>query len=246
MEQGRWPKGLGRWSIPHTASISFLALALAACEAEAPVAEAPARSEAGSPTNAQVPVMGPERRILAFGDSLFAGYNVPKADSYPAKLEVALRAQGINARITNAGVSGDTSAAGLQRFEFTLDSMAEPPELLILGLGGNDLLRGLSPDETRSNLETMIRTAQDRGIDVLLMGIQAPPNMGAQFVQQFNNLYPALAEQYGTDIIPFWVEAVAGRPELIQQDRIHPTADGIEVLVAETLDEVVSALPPEE
>lgn len=190
--------------------------------------------------------MGPERRILAFGDSLFAGYNVPKADSYPAKLEVALRAQGINARVTNAGVSGDTSAAGLQRFEFTLDSMAEPPELLILGLGGNDLLRGLSPDETRSNLETMIRTAQDRGIDVLLMGIQAPPNMGAQFVQQFNGLYPALAEQYGTDIIPFWVEAVAGRPELIQQDRIHPTADGIEVLVAETLDEVVSALPPEE
>lgn len=224
-------------------SIPFLALALAACGSEAPVAEAPTRVDAGSPTNAEVPVMGPERRILAFGDSLFAGYNVAKADSYPAKLEVALRARGINARVTNAGVSGDTSAAGLQRFEFTLESMAEAPDLLILELGGNDLLRGLSPDETRSNLESMIKTAQSRGIDVLLMGMRSPPNMGADFVSAFNGLYPALAEQYGTDFIPFWVESVADKPELIQQDRIHPTEAGIEMLVSETLDEVVAALP---
>lgn len=220
-----------------------LALALAACGSEAPVTEQSARADAGSLTNAEVPVMGPERRILAFGDSLFAGYNVAKADSYPAKLEVALRAQGINARVTNAAVSGDTSAAGLQRFEFALNGLKETPELLILELGGNDLLRGLSPDETRSNLEAMITGAQERGIDVLLMGMQSPPNMGTDFVEEFNGLYPALARQYGTGFIPFWVEPVADKPELIQPDRIHPTADGIELLVRETLDEVVAALP---
>ncbi|ABC63891.1 arylesterase [Erythrobacter litoralis] len=187
--------------------------------------------------------MGPERRILAFGDSLFAGYNVAKSDSYPAKLESALRARGINARVTNAGVSGDTSAAGLQRFEFTLDSLQETPDLLILELGGNDLLRGLSPDETRRNLESMIRTAQARGIDVLLMGMRSPANMGAQFVEEFNGLYAELAEQYGTDFIPVWVESVADRPELIQDDRVHPTEAGIELLVSETLDDVVAAIP---
>ncbi|MXP32914.1 arylesterase [Erythrobacter jejuensis] len=187
--------------------------------------------------------MGPEKRILAFGDSLFAGYNVAKSDSYPAKLEVALRAQGVNARVTNAGVSGDTSAAGLQRFAFALDGMAQTPDLLILELGGNDLLRGLSPAETRSNLEEMIKQAQARGIAVLLMGMQSPPNMGAEFVEEFNGLYPALAEQYGTQFIPFWVAAVADKPELIQADRIHPTEEGIELLVSETLDEVTAALP---
>ncbi len=239
MEQGKWAKPLGRWSIP------LIALALAACGSEAPVAEQPERAEAGSPTNAEVPVMGPERRILAFGDSLFAGYNVAKEESYPAQLERALRAQGINARVSNAGVSGDTSAAGLQRFQFTLDAQEGVPDLLILELGGNDLLRGLSPSETRSNLEAMIKEAQSRGIKVLLMGMQSPPNMGADFVEQFNGLYPALAKQYGTAFIPFWVEAVAGKPELIQDDRIHPTEEGIEVLVGDTMDGVVAALPKE-
>ncbi|MDC0886312.1 arylesterase [Altererythrobacter sp.] len=237
MEQGKWPMAYSRLSI------SLIAVALAACGAEAPVADPARQAESGSPSNAEVPVMGPEKRILAFGDSLFAGYNVAKSDSYPAKLEVALRAQGVNARVTNAGVSGDTSAAGLQRFAFALDAMDEAPDLLILELGGNDLLRGVSPAETKSNLEAMIKEAQSRGIAVLLMGIQSPPNMGADFVNAFNGLYPALAEQYDTQFIPFWVESVADKPELIQADRIHPTEDGIEVLVKDTLDEVVAALP---
>lgn len=237
MEQGKRAIALSRLSIP------LAALALAACGAQAPVADPQQSAQAGSPSNAEVPVMGPEKRILAFGDSLFAGYNVAKSDSYPAKLEAALRSQGVNARVINAGVSGDTSAAGLQRFTFALDAMSEAPDLLILELGGNDLLRGLSPAETKSNLEAMIKEAQSRGIAVLLMGIQSPPNMGADFVEAFNGLYPALAKQYGTQFIPFWVEAVSDKPDLIQADRIHPTEEGIEVLVKDTLDEVVAALP---
>lgn len=236
MEQVRWAKALGRLSIAP------LALVLASCGAEAPAAPDPVAKETteGAP---EVPVMGPERVILAFGDSLFAGYNVAKDDSYPAKLEAALRARGINARVTNAGVSGDTSAAGAQRFDFTLKSMERTPDLLILELGGNDLLRGLSPDQVKENLRDIIKKAQREGIDVLLMGMEAPPNVGPQYAAEFKAAYADLAKQYGLDFIPFWVAAVADKPELIQKDRTHPTEQGIEVLVGDTVDEVVAALP---
>lgn len=237
MEQVRWAKALSRLSIAP------LALVLVSCGSEVPEAPAPTPTVAATDTVPEVPVKGPERLILAFGDSLFAGYNVAKEDSYPAKLEAALRAKGINARVTNAGVSGDTSAAGAQRFDFTLKSLPVKPDLLVLELGGNDLLRGLSTDETRANLEAIIKSAQAEDIDVLLMGMQAPPNMGAQYVAEFQAVYADLAKQYGLDFIPFWVEAVADKPELIQSDRVHPTEQGIEVLVNDTLDEVVAALP---
>lgn len=237
MEQVRRADALGRWSIP------LLALALGSCGSEPAEAPAPPRAEAASPTNAEVPLSGPERHILAFGDSLFAGYNVAKEESYPARLEAALRARGINAHVTNAGVSGDTSAAGAQRFDFTLGSMQRKPDLLILELGGNDLLRGLSTGEVRENLSDIIKKAQREGIDILLMGMEAPPNVGAQYAAEFKAVYADLARQYGLDFIPFWVEAVAGKPELIQRDRVHPTEQGIEVLVSDTLDEVVAALP---
>ena len=124
-----------------------------------------------------------------------------------------------------------------------LKSLPVKPDLLVLELGGNDLLRGLSTDETRANLEAIIKSAQAEDIDVLLMGMQAPPNMGAQYVAEFQAVYADLAKQYGLDFIPFWVEAVADKPELIQSDRVHPTEQGIEVLVNDTLDEVVAALP---
>jgi len=237
MEQVRWAKALGRWSIAP------LALIVASCGSDVPSGPAPAATQAAADAPPAVAVTGPERHILAFGDSLFAGYNVAQEDSYPAKLEAALRAQGINARVTNAGVSGDTSAAGAQRFDFTLNSLAAKPDLLVLELGGNDLLRGLSTDETRANLEAIIKSAQAEDIAVLLMGMQAPPNMGAQYVAEFQAVYADLAKQYGLDFIPFWVEAVADKPELIQQDRIHPTEQGIEVLVGDTVDEVIAALP---
>lgn len=221
------------WSI-------FAVILLAGCGTEAPAPDRVAAADAPM----EAPVMGPERRILAFGDSLFAGYNVDKDDSYPAKLEAALRAKGINARVSNAGVSGDTTAAGLQRLAFTLDAQEARPELVIVELGGNDLLRNLPPSETRSNLSSMLDELAKRDIPVLLMGMRAPPNLGPEFVSEFDGIYPALAKQYGAALVEFFIEPVFDKPELIQPDRIHPTEDGIEALVGSTLDDVVKALPP--
>jgi acyl-CoA thioesterase-1 len=215
---------------------------LSACGGAAPQTE-PAPAE---PAAAEQPVMGPERRVLAFGDSLFAGYNVAQEDSYPAKLQAALRAQGINARVVNAGVSGDTSAAGLQRLAFTLDAQNPKPDLVILELGGNDLLRGLSPDETRANFTAMLDELKKRGIPVLLMGMRAQPNYGPEYQQAFDSLYPELARQYGTAFVPFWLESIYQTPSLFQQDRIHPTEDGIEALVGATVEQVAAAIPEPE
>lgn len=230
-----------QWCLSIALAVS-LSVALAGCGSEAP---SPAPSEtAAAPEN--VPVMGPERPILAFGDSLFAGYNVEQAEAYPAKLELALRAQGINARIANAGVSGDTSAAAAQRFAFTLDNQPVQPQLVIVELGGNDLLRGLSPRETRANIANILKELKARKIPVLLMGMRAPPNLGAEFQREFDAIYPALAKEYGAALVPFFLEAVYDKPDLLQDDKIHPTARGIEELVAATSADVVKALPEAE
>ena len=220
-------------------------LALAACgdaaEDAAPAAEV---AEDGQPALPAIPVMGPERTIIAFGDSLFAGYNLDPRDSYPEKLENALRAKGVNADVINAGVSGDTSAAGLQRLEFTLAAQDTPPALFILELGGNDLLRGLSPEETKANLAKMLTIMRDQKVPVLIMGMRAPPNYGPEFQAQFDAIYRDLAKEYGAALIPFWLEDIYREPALFQADKIHPTADGIERLVAATISEVEEALPP--
>jgi acyl-CoA thioesterase I len=227
-----------------------LALALAACgdaaeEAAAP-APAPEVAKDGKPALPAIPVMGPERRIVAFGDSLFAGYGLDPAQSYPARLEAALRAKGVNAAIFDAGVSGDTSAAGLQRLAFTLDAQKQKPDLFILELGGNDLLRGLSPAETKANLGKMLAELKARGIPVLLMGMRSPPNLGPEYQAEFDALYRDLAKAQGAALIPFWLEDIYREPELFQADRLHPTAEGVERLVASTLGEVEGALPPVE
>lgn len=229
------------WSI-------MLALTLAACQGDAP---AQVTGEA-SPTAATleerpiIPVDGPERDILAFGDSLFAGYGVGKENSYPALLQDSLRTRGVNAMVANAGISGDTSAAGLQRFAFTLDAQDEAPDLVIIELGGNDLLRGLSPEQTRANIAQMIEEAQGRDIPVLLMGMRAPPNYGPEFQEKFDGLYGDLAREYGTALIPFWLESIYQDASLFQNDRIHPTEEGIEQLVSATVKEVQSAIPQDE
>ena len=225
-------------------SIAILAAALAACGTETAEAPAPQASETPSVARPDVAVEGPERRILAFGDSLFAGYGVGEENSYPALLEDALREQGINARIANAGVSGDTSQAGAQRLAFTLDAQAGKPDLVILELGGNDMLRGVSPDQTRASFEAMLGELRQREIPVLLMGMRAPPNYGPEYQTQFDGLYGELASEYNAELIPFWLEAIYQDPSLFQSDRIHPTIEGIEALVADTADEVAAALPP--
>lgn len=189
--------------------------------------------------------VGPERHILAFGDSLFAGYNVGEGESYPARLEAALRRQGINARVTNAGVSGDTTAVALQRLEFVLEGLETPPDLALVEFGGNDLLRGISPAETRENLTAVMAEFRERNIPVLLMGMRAPPNLGEAYVREFDAIYPALAGQFDAELVPFFLEPVYDQPALIQPDRVHPTAAGIEAIVAATADDVTGALPDE-
>ena len=227
--------------------IAPLTFALAACGAEAPVAEAePAASPAPSLED-QSPVAGPERVILGFGDSLMAGYDVDEQQGYPETLERALRGLGVNARVIDAGVSGDTTAAGRQRIAFVLDNNADTDiDLAIIELGGNDLLRGIPVEQTRENLSAIIEEVQSRDIPVILMGMRAPPNLGAEYVAQFDGLYTDLSREYGTALVPFFMEPLFERPELFKSDRIHPTAEGIEEMVQATVDDVAAALPDTE
>ena len=224
-------------------SMSVIALALAGCASEAEEAVAPGAEETASAAPEDIAVEGEEIRILAFGDSLFAGYNLAEHEGYPERLERALRQAGVNARVVDAGVSGDTSAAGRQRFGFVLDQQQVKPDLVMLELGGNDMLRGLDPSDTRANFEVMLEELQGRDIPVLLMGMRAPPNYGPDYQQRFDALYGELADEYGADLVPFWLESIYETPALFQSDRIHPTAEGIDVLVTNTLDEVQGALP---
>lgn len=232
------------WSIIAVAGAASLAL-VACSDTADEAANAPAMAEDGRPALPAIPVMGPERKIIAFGDSLFAGYGLDPRDAYPEKLEAALRAKGINADMINAGVSGDTTAAGLQRLEFTLASQKDaPPALFILELGGNDLLRGLKPEETKANLGKMLAILKEQKVPVLLMGMRSPPNYGPEFQAQFDAIYADLAKEYGAKLVPFWLESIYRDASLFQSDKIHPTADGVERLVASTLSEVEGALPP--
>jgi acyl-CoA thioesterase-1 len=222
------------------------ALALAACGGSTKSDEevAPAAVAESGQTEAPVPaVTGPERRILAFGDSLFAGYRLAENEGYPEKLQAALRARGIDARVTDAAVSGDTTAAGKQRIDFVLDALLEKPDLALVELGGNDLLRGLSPDEAKANLGFILGRLQARKIPVLLMGMRAPPNAGPEYQARFDAIYADLAKQFGARLVPFFLEPVYDRPELLQADHIHPTAEGVDALIAATADDVAAALP---
>lgn len=226
----------------------ILVLALAACGSHQPSqgsGQASDLQDVAAPTPPpKLPVMGQERTILAFGDSLFAGYGLDPGQSYPAMLQNALRVRGINARITNAGVSGDTTAAGLHRLKFTLDQLKTKPDLVLLELGGNDLLRGISPTQTRENLTKMLELLKKRHLPVLLMGMKAPPNLGVQYQTKFDAIYPALAKKFGIKLVPFFLQPVYSRPDLLQADHIHPTAAGVGKMVSATISTVVAALPP--
>ena len=211
-------------------------LALGACQGEAPVPQPSA--EAATPPAPQ----GPEVSILALGDSLFAGYGLEPGQSYPVRLETALRARGINARIANAGVSGDTTAGGLQRLKFALDGQTKAPELVIISLGGNDMLRGVAPAETRANLDAILTELGGRKIKTVLLGMLAAPNLGADYRGAFDPIYPALARKHDAALVPFFLQPLIGKPELIQPDRIHPTLAGIDLLVADTVDDVATAV----
>ena len=230
-----------KWkSAALVASPLALAFVLGSCGSGEPAAPPPQQRNSPAP---DLPVMGDELRIVALGDSLFAGYGLEPGQSYPARLEAALRARGLNARITNAGVSGDTTAGGLGRLDFTLNSQPKPPALVIISLGGNDMLRGLPPEATRKNLDELLSKLTARGIPVVLMGMLAAPNLGADYRGKFDPIYPALAKKHGAALVPFFLQPLIDRPDLIQADRIHPTLPGIDLMVAATVDKVAGALP---
>ena len=213
-------------------------LALWGCGSPAPVPQ-PSAIEAAP----EIPVMGQEQQIVALGDSLFAGYGLEPGQSYPARLEAALRARGINARIMNAGVSGDTTAGGMQRLSFTLSSLPQPPALVIISLGGNDMLRGLPPEQTKANLDAILAELGKRKIKAVLLGMLSAPNLGADYRAKFDPIYPALAKKHEAALVPFFLQPLIDKPELIQPDHIHPTLPGIDLLVGSTVAAVAEALP---
>ncbi len=180
--------------------------------------------------------------ILAFGDSLYAGYGLDRGQSLPDAVQERLRRDGINATIVNAGVSGDTSAAGRQRFAFALDNMARKPDLVLIGLGGNDVLRQISPAETRANMTAMLDEAKRRGIPVMLTGMMAPPNLGPDFANQFNAIWPDLAKRYDAALYPFILDGVIGNAQLMQGDHVHPNSGGVAKIAAKVTPVVETAL----
>lgn len=173
--------------------------------------------------------------IVAFGDSLMAGYQLAPGDSFPARLEGALREEEVNARVINAGVSGDTTADALARLDWTLP---EDADAVIVELGANDGLRGFDLSETRKALDEILSRLKERDLPVLLAGMEAPRNYGEEYSQRFRAMFADLAEKHGTLFYPFFLEGVAMNPELNQPDGIHPTAEGVEVMVENILPQV--------
>jgi len=167
-------------------------------------------------------------RILALGDSLTAGYGLPPEHALPVRLQAKLKQDGIDADVINAGVSGDTSAGGLARLDWAL---ADKPDCVILALGANDALRGIDPRIVRANLDKMIDKIQAAGAKVLLLGMLAPANWGADYEHAFDAIYPDLAKAHGVPLYPFFLEGVAMNPALNQADGMHPNARGVAVMV---------------
>lgn len=178
-------------------------------------------------------------RLLIFGDSLVAGYSLPPDASYPAQLEKALKAKGVNATVLNAGVSGDTTAAAASRLDWAL---ADKPTHVIVELGANDMLRGLAPEQARSNLDGILNKLKQARLPVLLMGMRAAPNLGADYGRRFDGIFPDLAARHGVPLYPFFLDGVAGEARLNLSDGIHPTRDGVAVIVERTLPHILRFL----
>ena len=182
---------------------------------------------------------GPIRTIMAFGDSLTSGYGLPPADAFPVKLEAALRARGHAVRVINAGVAGDTTAGGRARLAWML---ADKPDAVILELGANDGLRGLDPAETLANLRAIMEQLKAADLPVLLAGMRAPPNLGRDFGAKFDTIFATVALEYDALFYPFFLEGVAARPTLNQNDGIHPNSAGVAIVVERIIPSVEALL----
>ncbi|SBW08169.1 Arylesterase [uncultured Alphaproteobacteria bacterium] len=177
--------------------------------------------------------------VLAFGDSLTAGYGLPENQAFPQVLERRLRDMGWNVRVRNGGVSGDTTAGGRARLEWMLEPR---PDAVILELGANDALRGLPPAQAKDNLAAILAELKRRGIPVLLAPMAAPRNLGPDYVQAFDAIYPALAKDFGVPLAPLFILPIVDRPDLTLGDAIHPNAAGVEKIVAAILPDAVKLL----
>jgi acyl-CoA thioesterase I len=198
--------------------------------AAAPAATVPASSPAAETASSRP-------RIVALGDSLTAGLGLPAPSAYPALLEQRLKEDGMDYEVVNAGISGDTSAGGLERLDWALQGDVR---VLIVALGGNDGLRGLPLEQLRGNLSQIIERAQARRISVVLAGMEAPPNYGRDYIVAFHRIYTELAAQYRVALVPFLLEKVAGNASLNQRDGIHPTPEGARIVA----DNVWAVLKP--
>jgi len=174
----------------------------------------------------------PPFRITVLGDSLSAGFGLPAADAFPAKLEEALQGAGRAVHVVNAGVSGDTTAGGLSRLDWAL---ADAPEVVIVELGGNDALRGLDPGQTSANLNAILERLSEREVQPILVGMRAPRNLGEEYYNKFDSIFPRLAARHDVPFYPFFLEGVAGNPSLNQPDGIHPNAEGVAEIVRRIL-----------
>jgi acyl-CoA thioesterase-1 len=183
-----------------------------------------------APATTEVPAED-TRLVVAFGDSLFAGYGLAQDEGFAPALQRALEAQGLKAQVVNAGVSGETTAGGRERLAFTLDGLPRKPDLVIVGLGGNDMLRGLDPAQTRANLDAILTELKARGIATMLTGMLVSPNMGPDYAAAFNPIYPDLAKKFDLPLYPFFLRGVVGRRDLQLPDGIHPNAQGIQAVV---------------
>lgn len=181
------------------------------------------------------------KNILAFGDSLTAGYGLGPGEGFTDQLERTLNEQGLNVKVANAGVSGDTTSGGLSRLEWVLAS-ASDVDLVILALGGNDALRGIRPEITRQNMDKMVSILKEKNIPTLIAGMIAPPNLGPQYGDKFNTIYSDMAKKYDVAIYPFFLDGVAGFLELNQNDRIHPNTKGVKIITEKMSPSIIEIL----
>jgi acyl-CoA thioesterase-1 len=180
--------------------------------------------------------------IWALGDSLTAGYGLLPKDGFTTQLEAGLRRAGVPATVKNGGVSGDTSAQGKARLLWGLRGLGVKPDLVIVELGANDMLRGLPTDQAAANLDAILAELQRRGIRTLVAGMKAPPNLGPNYRRAFDGMYPALAAKYHARLYPFFLDGVAGNRALIQADGLHPNPRGVAIIVAKMVPAVKAAL----
>lgn len=219
-----------------------LALALVGCDAPQGPPQSAAAPNVGTPGSA-APIPADAPLVVVFGDSLYAGYGLGRDEGFAPQLERALAAAGHPAQVQSAGVSGDTTAAGLARLAFTLDGLPSKPDLVLVGLGGNDMLRGLSPEQTRSNLVGILDELKRRGIPAMLTGMLAAPNLGADYVGEFNAIYPDLARTYGVPLDPFFLKDAIDVPGRMLPDGVHPNASGVAAMTRRVAPLVASQLP---